>query len=622
MNHAFEQIQMLVNEGRLAEARALCQQLCQQDPHNPRAWFEMGTLLAQNGELQEAAGCFHRVLDLKPEDAETNFNLGNIYKSGSRLDTAIGHYREALRIRPDFPEACFNLANTLREKGDIDSAIKLYDKAIELHPGYIKAHIALSEAFKARKSHQDAVRTIKRAISQNPGIAMLHYLLGNLFYENRQPEHAAEQYRLAIQYSPDFAFAHNNLGNALRLQGDLPSAIASFKRALTLMPDNVLPYINLGNAQQQSGDLASALQTFQSALNIQTGQPEVYFALSQVKHFSPLDQEIKDMEALLGHSDLSVDQRLMVHFALGKAYEDAGNYEQSFFHLEAGNRLKRSTFHYSVEEDKALFGAISQVFDSTLFEEKSGFGISDASPIFILGMPRSGTSLVEQILSSHPQVYGAGELHDLRISILDSVPQYPPGSFPFMAAKLNRNDIATIASAYLERTSRYYRHADFVTDKMPDNFIYIGMIRLMFPNARIIHCQRDPVDTCLSCYKRWFSDSQPFAYDLVELGQYYLGYRDLMDHWHRVLPDFIYDIQYEKLVENQEQETRRLLEYCELSWDNKCISFHETDRPVRTASSTQVRQPLYNDSVRRWKSFENHLDPLLGILGQPYSNQQ
>jgi hypothetical protein len=334
--------------------------------------------------------------------------------------------------------------------------------------------------------------------------------------------------------------------------------------------------------------------------------------------FTASDPHFATMQALAAKTDgLSKTDRLQLDFALGKALSDLKDHRHSFQHLLAGNAGKRSMISYDEASALALFDRIETVFSADLIAAKTGGGDPSQIPIFVLGMPRSGTTLVEQILASHPKVHGAGELKTLNDVVLtvrgadgNTIP-YPE----FMTA-IDKPALKQIGARYVSLIREMTPHGDRVTDKMPSNYYFTGLIHLALPNARIIHTVRDPIDTCISCFSKLFSAEQNHTYDLGELGRYYKRYQHLMQHWHRVLPrGRILDVRYEDVVADLEGQARRIVEYCGLPWDERCLSFHETDRPVRTASATQVRQPIYKNSIGRWRVYEEFLQPLFSGLG-------
>jgi hypothetical protein len=318
------------------------------------------------------------------------------------------------------------------------------------------------------------------------------------------------------------------------------------------------------------------------------------------------------MASLLSREGISLADRALLNFGLGKAYLDIGDSARAFRHYDEGNRLKRSTYSYDVEETERWMAGIAEVFRPALIEAKPGRGARSDLPVFVLGMPRSGTTLVEQILASHPMVHGAGELKRLH-ALIEEI-----GTFPECVTALSIDEITSLGERYLAGVAPMATGRRHVTDKMPSNFFYCGMIRLILPDARIVHCRRDPVDTCLSCYTKLFAAHQPFAYDQAELGRYHCAYQTLMAHWRATLPaSHFLEVDYEAVVRDVEGQTRRLLDFLSLPWDETCLRFYETERPVRTASVNQVRQPIYATSSGRWRKHAAQLKPLLDALGVP-----
>jgi len=322
-------------------------------------------------------------------------------------------------------------------------------------------------------------------------------------------------------------------------------------------------------------------------------------------------------EALLnGQTSLSNEKVIHLNFVLGKYFDDLGDQDQAFSYFREGCELKRANLKYDAEKARQYFNDIIRIFNHATIEPLRGGGNPSSLPIFVLGMPRSGTTLTEQIIASHPDVYGAGELHDLNRIVQRNVAGEDT-AFPNNIPGLTREDIGAWASDYVAGLHRRSPNAMHITDKMPGNFFYIGLIHLMLPNAKIIHVNRNPIDTCLSCYMQSFSSGQEFSYDLSELGQYYVNYSRLMAHWRNVLPAGAYlEVQYEDIVADQEKEARRIIDFCGLDWNEACIDFHKHSRPVKTASMTQVRRPIYKTSVERWRPYEKFLGPLLDALGE------
>ncbi len=363
------------------------------------------------------------------------------------------------------------------------------------------------------------------------------------------------------------------------------------------------------------GKLEEARAAYRQALAIQPDYAAAHFSLEFSKTNSEYNSDIKEMEDIYAKSGLSDEQRMYLAFALGKAFEEFKQNEKAFSFLLTGNEIKRQTIVYSLESDEKCFTKIRDLFTSNLFAAQQPEKCIDGSPIFVVGMPRSGTTLVKQILATHPEVHGAGELIELENIITSNFGSIGEIEFAENVRRADDGFFSMVGNEYIKNIRQHSSKAKFITDKMPGNFLFIGMIKLMIPQAKIINCRRDPLDTCLSIFKTLFkSKAHHYAYDLAELGNYYNLYRDLMGHWHKVLPNFIYDIQYEDVVADLEKQTRSLLAHCGLEWDPACLNFHQNDRPVMTASSTQVRRPLYKSSVKLWERYEEQLFPLRKII--------
>jgi tetratricopeptide (TPR) repeat protein len=421
-----------------------------------------------------------------------------------------------------------------------------------------------------------------------------------------------------VSLKPDFPHALNNLGASLRSLGRPGEAIPVLQRALALKPDFIEAWANLASTQEELGEIAAALSTVRKALAINPTSAHAWHTLSGLKTFAADDPDIPPMEAALAAAEArrARDDRISLSFALGKAWMDLRDADRAFTYLDAANQLRRATFTYDVEAEARAFDDAAKAFTPELMRHLAGAGDPSELPIFVVGMPRSGTTLVEQILASHPLVHGAGELKVLEETLIaaaargDIDPVYPQ-----MAQSLTPASLAKLGRAYVDQVAALGPGKERVVDKMPGNFRLAGLIHLMLPNARIIHCRRDPVDTCLSCYAQNFAIGQRFAFELRELGLYYRAYERLMARWRAVLPaDRFLEVTYEEVVDDLEGQARRLIAFCGLPWDEACLKFYETRRPVRTASVSQVRQPIYRSSVARWKPYEHQLAPLIEAL--------
>ena len=367
--------------------------------------------------------------------------------------------------------------------------------------------------------------------------------------------------------------------------------------------------------QEITGDLDDARSSFEAALDINPDFAEAFRKLAGHRTFSADDPQVLHMTKLVDAGGVHAGVAVNLHFALAEIFDKAGNAEQAFRHLHQGNGIKRQTLKgYDPNVVLHRIARTARIFNTDLFEQFRSAGDPDARPVFIIGMPRSGTSLVEQILASHPRIYGAGETRFVELELANVITRIQPDKgYPDFVPGLNPEELAVMGQGIMQALSQNSGNAERITDKMPQNFIYAGLIKLVLPNARIIHCRRDPLDTCFSCFKKMFSDDVPFSFDLQELANYYKSYRALMDQWRDILPGGMLEVDYENVVDDLEGEAQRLIDYCDLDWDPACLAFHETKRDVATASNLQVRKPIYTSAVAAWKPYEAYLGPLLEL---------
>lgn len=597
----------LLDEGEQAGRRAVAL-----EPGLAAASNNLGIILQEAGKLEESAACLERVVALQPDYVEAHNNLGNTYKRMGRLDKAAARYEHALALFPNYAEAHSNLSLLLNDLGRHDEAAERARRAIDINPRCADAYVNLASAEMARHRHGEALRWLESLLVSAPdhggGLAAKAKCLNQL--ERRQE--ALDCARRAVTVAPYNADAHNTLGEALQAADRFDEALACFDRAAQL-PGTMTEFAALNRA----GLLAEIGRSDEAAAihdRILAANPRNVAAWAgRVEHktYGAGDPDVARMEALLSSGEVQgLNERISLHFSLGKAYMDGGDSPRAFHHLGEGNRLKRATFTFDAEDTGRWMGGIAETFSSSLLQEFRNAGASSDLPVFVLGMPRSGTTLVEQILASHLQIHGAGELRALQ-ALVDGIADYPAA-----IAQASPERLAHLGDAYLARVAPLARGRRHVIDKMPTNFLHAGLIRLILPNARIIHCRRDPVDTCLSCYTKLFAAEQRFAYDLTELGAFHRHYQALTAHWREVLPrDRFIEVEYEALVDDLEGQARRMVDFLGLPWDESCLSFHRTQRPVRTASLNQVRQPIYRSSAGRWRKHAEHLTPLLQALG-------
>ena len=534
--------------------------------------------LLTNGQINEALKIVEALIKKSP-NVPLLYNIrGVCYQTIRELGNAIDDFSQATILKSDYAEAYCNLGVTYQEKGDLVSAVNAYKNAIDNDNNYPTAHNNL----------------------------------GKIFLASGEIDSSIKHLECAITLKSDFADAHNNLGSAFLRINKLNDAIKSYKKAITLKPDFAVANNNLGIAYLRTGDPKLASKFFENAITITPGYATAHHNLSGVKVYKEKDKQVSLIESLLIENNLSQKERIYLNFALAKAYEDLGNHEELFKHLNEGNRIRQKEMSNSIADSEEHNELIKLFFNSNNIKLTYRDSLP-IRPIFIVGMPRSGTSLVEQIISSHHEVYGAGEVNNFHNIIMPIIEKHAVNE----NYNLKNDEFALIRKQYSNSLERFYANEKVITDKWILNFKTIGFILSAFPESKIVHLKRDARATCWSIYKHYFSDEgNRWAYDYQDLARFYKSYVGLMDYWHNLFPGKIYDISYEDLTSNQEKETRNLLKYCDLDWDENCLNFYTNTRAVKTASAVQVRNKMYQGSSDVWRQYSEHLKPLLDALKQ------
>jgi len=584
--------------------------------------------LTKKGQTKEAQSIYLNILKSFPSNQEAKKELlilnqrKEISPTQKQLDEVMqlfssGKVQEALfaiqHLINDFPNEplLFNISGACySEIGPIESAINSFEKALALNPDYAEAHYNLGVAFQRTNQLDNAVECYEKSITLKHAYPTAHNNLGVIMLERSQLDSAVKSFEWAVAYSPEYAEAHNNLGSAFQELNQFDLAKEQFKKAVSINQDYALAFNNLGNSYKTLGLTNEALNHYEKAIAIKGDFAEAHFNLSGVKKYKQGDIQISTMLSILPSKTLNESDQIFINFALAKVNDDLNNQEELFRFLNEGNRLRKAQLNYSIDDYQNKHSVIKKMFSHNLLSiEKELLSEKKSKrPIFIIGMPRSGTTLVEQIISSHHAVYGADELNTiskLTSSILkDSSAQMKNG--------LTKRSLLTFRQQYLEHLSTLNINEDIITDKWPLNFQYIGFILSAFPEAKIIHLKRDARAICWSIYKNYFSGKgNGWAYNFKDLVSFYALYSDLMNFWHKLFPDKIYDVSYEKLTNNQNDETIKLLQYCDLEWDDNCLNFHTNKRPVKTASALQVREKMYQGSSEDWKKYKKHIQPLI-----------
>ncbi len=591
----------LYNENRLVQAFDEAQKLTKRYTESLILWNLMGASAAQIGQLDDAILAFEKAISIKPDYAEAYNNMGLALKDQGKVKEATEAYNKALSIKPDFADAYHNAGNILQEQGKLDEAIQAYSKALSIKPDNADAYNNMGVALKDQDNLEEAIEAYNKAVSIKPDYAEAYYNAGNVFQEQGMLDKTIEAYTKALSINPDYPEAYFNLGNALKDQCKLGEALEAYNKAVSIKPDYAEAYKNMGFILKEHGKFVEAIEAYTKALSIKPDYAQAHRNLSSIKEYTKLDTQFLQVQEYYDQEDMSDDDKCHFSFALAKMYEDIGDLKNSFACLIKGNSLRKQLLNYSVDQDKRIFNELKITQPYLL---KNALGIEESStdptPIFIIGMPRSGTTLVEQIISSHSEVLGAGELdHVSQLGVRLSVDP----------KAINAEAISKFRKTYLSELSKLSNGKQFVTDKMPQNFRFIPLICASLPEAKIIHIDRNAAATCWSNFKRYFvSDGLGYCYDLNDLVTYYELYTDLMKLWQSQYGDRIYNLNYERLTTDQENQTRKLIKYLELNWERACLSPQKNKRSVRTASQQQVRQKVYKGSSEVWRKFEPYLN--------------
>ncbi len=573
--------------------------------------------LIKRGDLVAARSLYEQICALDAQDAQARMMLGTIQARTGDLTGAENMLRQALALQPDSLQVHMNLANVLVPLGKLDEAADCYRNALRLNPELAEAYIRLAFVLQALSNYRESATNCQKALSINPNFPGAHHVMAVSLVALGEWDEAVLSFERALQMKPDYIDAHLGLASVLLTQGKVEAARATCERALQLDPANTDAIALSAYIANRAGDREKAFQLLSPL--VQRDIPQVNIAVTFAVISRDLGRQVEAIELMEKTLDsnpaLSATGRINLHFNLGMLHDNIRQHDKAFFHFQQGNMLKPLAFNQM--EYARLIERIIAIHVPESMAQMPRTRLHSGRPVFIVGMVRSGTTLVEQILSSHPDVYGAGELPDVT-EIARTLPGFlgTDDRYPECLSKLTQEAVDVMAKRYVDRLAQIAPGAGRVTDKLPGNFMYLGLIELLFPGAHVIHCMRDPTDTCLSAYFQDFANSHPYAYDLSNLGAFYRGYLKLMAHWRTVIHLPLLEIKYEDLIADQEQVTRALVEFCGLEWDSRCLQFHETKRFVGTASNDQVNRPLYKHSVARWKNYERYLEPLLTALNK------
>jgi len=604
---------ILAESNQLEEAAVLLQQAVRTTPGHGKAQEDLGTVLLNLNRTEEAVVHLERALQLRPPRAALLAKLGGAYQKLGRLQEADEALKRAAELSP--VQAKLEEATRLFMSGKFREAEKLTQALVRENPDNVNAALLLARIAIMANCFEDARAILERITATKPRFIPAWHDLGTVLKELHLYDEAVSVLDQALAMEPDNALTHYYHGAALAMAARPAEAVSSYQQAVSLDPELPGAHIGLGHVLKTVGDQEAGIAAYRRAIELRPNFGETYYSLANLKTFRFTEQDVTDMSQRLANESLPVECRVHFAFSLGKAYEDQKDFDSAFEHYALANRLHRDTIAYDPVQTGVAHQRMREVFSALFFLNRgSESGCQQPDPIFIVGLPRSGSTLLEQILASHSQVDGTSELPDISM-IAQGLTQPRSGqSFPQCMPDLSDAAVRELGERYLAQTRRHRGAAPFFTDKMPNNFAYVGFIKTILPNAKIIDARRHPMDSCFGCFKQHFAKGQTFTYDLFELGEFYLEYCELMEHWDAALPGQVLHVQYEEVVADLETQVRRILEYCELPFEEACVNFHETERAVRTASSEQVRQPIYSGSVQTWTRYGSHLDPLKDIL--------
>jgi tetratricopeptide (TPR) repeat protein len=569
----------LLADQKAADAVPYLQRVVAAMPGRTQARVALARALGESGHVAESEDNIREAMERDP--AQAALTRAEKALGESRMEEAEKLLRELLAGDPDNVRALRLLATIAIEAGRYKPALKLLQRAVSLEPGFVPGWNELANLHMKQDNYDEALKAVQRSIEMDPRLVQSHITLGNLLTRAQRHEESLDAYRTALEINPRNAGALSGMGHVLKTIGRQEEAIETYRECIELHP----------------------------------AYGEAYWSLANLKTFRFTEHEVRVMEDMVRQEELPDEPKVNFYVSLGKHYENEENYEAAFEHYRKGNDLRRTHEIYDPVQTQVIHDRMIEVFDQDFFEQRQGWGDPDDSPILIVGLPRSGSTLIEQILASHSMVEGTMELPDLSRATAEISRQAPGrNEYPEAVKPLGEAAVRHLGESYISSTQRYRSGLPHFIDKMPNNFVHIGFLNLVLPNARVIDARRHPLDSCLGSYKQLFFKGQSFTYEQFELGHYYLQYRRIMDHWNDVLPGKVLEVNYEDMVTDQENQTRRILDYCGLPWEDQCLRFYETERAINTASSEQVRQPIYTKALNFWRNYEPYLGELIEVL--------
>jgi len=644
----FDDIFRLINSGQLEQAEHECKSMLVNHPQDVNIIGLHGALLLKLGCTDEARVALQKAIALEPEFAKSHEDLGRLSLILKEPDQATRHFSQAIRLDDSQASAYSGLASALAQLGRLEEAQTAHQRFIELspiagtlleadellragdlagtervcnvllkrEPGNTQILRMLARIANADERYVVAEQLLRRIIAMSPNELTPHTDLGHFLVEQSRFPEAIEMFEAATTLNESNADNYRLLGDALAVVGRSGDALAAYRHALQLYPEDPHSLAGQGHMLRITGNSDDAVACYEKCTLVQPGFGDAWWSLASLKDYRLSDEQVHAIHSQIASGNLGVNSEIAMRFALARTSEERGEYEAAWQDYSRGNSLKRESISHDPEQTERMHEAIIKQFSGDFLDLKTPAATAKHTPVFILGMPRSGSTLIEQILASHSMVEGGGELPYITMLSTTLGRQLPDGPhYPEAVSNLTREQLEALGKAYIYHSGvQRPLNLPYFTDKMPANFSHIGLIHTMLPHSKIIDVRRHPLGTCLANFRQLYAQGKNQTYDLVELAEYYLEYRRMMDHWQEVLPGRVLQVNYEEVVADLDGQVRRLLDYCELPWEDACLDFHENTRPVNTASAEQVRQPIYTDAIDFWKHYESQLAPARKIL--------
>jgi len=600
----------------LDNAERLIDEAVRQHPGFAVAHDVYGDLLLIQGQAESAVMAYEQAMRLDPTRSLllTKIEKARELTVNVRKSTSMPGKNSVPGKRMSFEEE-IRIAQKNHKSGKPQEAEKTYRSILKRDPNHVEAARLLAGLAAENKQYRDAEVFLRHAASNAPDYGRIWIDLTNVLRECEKFDEAMECALKVRELAPDKAEPHMLIASVAASMNRHEDAIHHYEKALKISPDKPGAMSSMAHHLKTIGKQQDAVGMYRKAIEVKPDHAEAYWSLANLKTFRFAEDEVQAMHTLLKGDELPDESRVQLNNALGLHYEAHKDFDRAFLHLERCNFLRRQSEVYDPLETEAGVDQIIKIIDKEFVDEHKDLGSSDDSPILIVGLPRSGSTLIEQILASHSQVDGTHELGDLP-QVVKRIRRFSKKrtSFPGNLLDVLPEHWTKIGQDYIDSTHRFRAGAPYFIDKNPNNFIFVGLLRMALPGTKIINATRHPLDSCFGTYKQLFASGQPFSYEITELGEYYVQYQRLMEHWNEVAPGFTLDVRYEDVVGDLESQVRRILDFCNLPYEENCLRFHETERAVKTASSEQVRQPIYSSSVNLWRNYESHLGELIEIL--------